>query len=280
MSEGLAALILLIAHLLGDFYFQPSVLAEKKKESYVWLVLHALIYAAVVGVAGWALNVEWWLILAAAVSHWLIDTIKWKLQNKPLNKGMLFSLDQAGHLLFLFLILRLSSSLTVNPRLLGVSDDVWRWIACLLLIGKPANISLDCLFERFAQAAKQNQARTDRANELSESLRGGAARKLTPKGGETEGAGATIGIFERVLTVLFASVGQYGAMGLLMAAKSMARYDKISKSPAFAEYYLIGTLYSILFALAAYLLVFKVFLPEAAVIDPMPILLLTPSPLP
>jgi len=67
---------------------------------------------------------------------------------------------------------------------------------------------------------------------------------------------------------------------LLMAAKSMARYDKISKSPAFAEYYLIGTLYSILFALAAYLLVFKVFLPEAAVIDPMPILLLTPSPLP
>ena len=58
MSEGLAALILLIAHLLGDFYFQPSVLAEKKKESYAWLVLHALIYAAVVGAAGWALNVE------------------------------------------------------------------------------------------------------------------------------------------------------------------------------------------------------------------------------
>jgi len=66
----------------------------------------------------------------------------------------------------------------------------------------------------------------------------------------------------------------------LIAAKSMARYDKISKSSAFAEYYLIGTLYSVLFALVAYLFVFKVILPVAPVIPPTPILLITPTPLP
>lgn len=280
MADGLPVLMLLIAHLLADFYFQPISLANKKAQSYPWLLLHALIYALVIGVAGWSLNADWRLVLLAAVTHWLIDTLKWKLRERKLNKGWVFAIDQAGHLLFLYLIVLLSPPLNVKPWLLWITDDAWRWIACLLLIGKPANISLDSLFERFAQAAKQDKVRTERAGELSESLRGRPARKPEPLTTETEGAGATIGIFERVLTVLFASVGQYGAMGLLMAAKSMARYDKISKSPAFAEYYLIGTLYSILFALVAYLLVFKVILPEAAVIDPTPILLLTPTPMP
>jgi hypothetical protein len=42
-----------------------------------------------------------------------------------------------------------------------------------------------------------------------------------------------------------------------MAAKSLARFKLLSEDQSFAEYYLIGTLYSILFALLAYLLVFK-----------------------
>lgn len=280
MTDGLAFLILLSAHLLGDFYFQTSSLAKKKEQSYPWLLLHALIYGVVIGIAGWGVNAEWWLVLLAAISHWLLDTVKWKQREKKHNKGRVFAIDQAGHLFFIYLIVLLSSTLSVKPWLFWMSEDVLRWIACLLLIGKPANISLDCFFEKFASAAKQDQIIADRTHGLSESLRGRPTRKFAPNATETEGAGATIGIFERVLTVLFASVMQYGAMGLLMAAKSMARYDKISKSPAFAEYYLIGTLYSVLFALVAYLLVFKVILPEATVIDPTPILLLPPTPMP
>ena len=34
--------------------------------------------------------------------------------------------------------------------------------------------------------------------------------------------------------------------GLVFTAKSIARYNKISESPTFAEYYLIGSLFSIL----------------------------------
>ena len=40
-------------------------------------------------------------------------------------------------------------------------------------------------------------------------------------------------------------------IGLVFTAKSIARYNKISENPAFAEYYLIGSLFSILSALLA-----------------------------
>ena len=43
---------------------------------------------------------------------------------------------------------------------------------------------------------------------------------------------------------MFFSMNQYAAMGLVLTAKSIARYDKITKDEKFAEYYLLGTLIS------------------------------------
>jgi len=62
------------------------------------------------------------------------------------------------------------------------------------------------------------------------------------------GAGATIGIFERILTLALVLVGQYTAIILVLTAKSVARFETL-KNREFAEYYLIGTFSSILFAM-------------------------------
>ena len=51
-----------------------------------------------------------------------------------------------------------------------------------------------------------------------------------------------IGTIERI--IIFISIGQYSAIGLVLTAKSIARYDRISKEKDFAEYYLLGTLIS------------------------------------
>ena len=67
-----------------------------------------------------------------------------------------------------------------------------------------------------------------------------------------EGAGATIGILERLITGLLLVSQNYAALGLVFTAKSVARYDKISKNSAFAEYYLIGSLFSLLAVLVLY----------------------------
>ncbi len=60
-----------------------------------------------------------------------------------------------------------------------------------------------------------------------------------------------IGFLERLVIGACLLYGQFASIGLVFTAKSIARYNKISESPAFAEYYLIGSLVSILSALLA-----------------------------
>jgi hypothetical protein len=64
------------------------------------------------------------------------------------------------------------------------------------------------------------------------------------------GAGEVIGILERVLTVVLVLTGGLTAVGFAVAAKAAARYPQF-KNPAFAEYFLIGTLCSIGLAVLA-----------------------------
>jgi hypothetical protein len=58
------------------------------------------------------------------------------------------------------------------------------------------------------------------------------------------GAGEVIGILERILTVVLVLAGGLTAVGFAVAAKAAARYPQF-KNPAFAEYFLIGTICSI-----------------------------------
>jgi hypothetical protein len=67
-------------------------------------------------------------------------------------------------------------------------------------------------------------------------------------GGVEIARGRTIGVLERALALTFVLLGQYGALGLVVAAKSLARF-KALEDREFAEYFLIGTLGSLLLAL-------------------------------
>ncbi len=104
----------------------------------------------------------------------------------------------------------------------------WLWAALYALwLGAPVNQIFHFLFRRF-----QPEIEIDDAT--------------------IEGAGATIGILERLITGLLLVSQNYAALGLVFTAKSIARYDKISKNSAFAEYYLIGSLFSLLAVLVLY----------------------------
>ena len=61
-------------------------------------------------------------------------------------------------------------------------------------------------------------------------------------------AGALIGLLERALTLTLVLAGEYTAIALVLTAKSIARYKEL-QDQKFAEYYLVGTLSSILFAI-------------------------------
>jgi hypothetical protein len=71
-------------------------------------------------------------------------------------------------------------------------------------------------------------------------------RPVTPPG--VRGAGTCIGILERALVLTFVLIGQHTAIGLVLTAKSIARFEEL-KDRNFTEYYLIGTLASMLAAI-------------------------------
>lgn len=63
-------------------------------------------------------------------------------------------------------------------------------------------------------------------------------------------AGRLIGILERLLVLCLGLAGQLGAIGLVLAAKSVARFDFAREQ---AEYFLVGTLASVTIALVSVL---------------------------
>lgn len=71
-------------------------------------------------------------------------------------------------------------------------------------------------------------------------------------------AGSYIGFFERIIIIIFISLEAYSAIGFVLTAKSVARYDNITKDQQFAEYFLIGTLYSMAMCLVVYGLLYYV----------------------
>src|SRR5712691_5909168 len=60
--------------------------------------------------------------------------------------------------------------------------------------------------------------------------------------------GVVIGVLERAITLTLVLFGQFGALGLVIAAKALTRFRSLDDRD-FAEYVLIGPLASLLFAL-------------------------------
>ncbi len=77
-------------------------------------------------------------------------------------------------------------------------------------------------------------------------------KPIAEKGSETDekeyNTGRLIGILERIFVFVFVLLGQYTAIGFILAAKGVARFQDF-KSRTFAEYVLIGTLLSTLLAM-------------------------------
>jgi len=61
-------------------------------------------------------------------------------------------------------------------------------------------------------------------------------------------AGMLVGILERFVILTFVLLNQYSGIAFIFTAKSIARFDEL-KNREFGEYYLIGTLASLSFAI-------------------------------
>jgi hypothetical protein len=72
----------------------------------------------------------------------------------------------------------------------------------------------------------------------------------TFRGRGLRNGGAVIGALERVLVLTFVLAGNYGPIGLVLAAKGLLRFPEIkdAEGQKMAEYILIGTMLSLIWA--------------------------------
>ena len=211
-------LSLLMAHVIGDFYLQSDKYCKKKEESKLkspFLYVHSIL----IGLLSWAFvsTVDFWIYaLLIFVTHLLIDAMK-----SYMCKGLWsFLIDQIAHIIILCFIAHLYVSQCHLPiqsidflNHISIPAFVFAILCCL----KPTNILIKLILERY-------------------------------KIGETEScksmknAGALIGNLERILTLVFVLIGQYEAVGFIIAAKSLLRFKETDTAKT--EYVLAGTLLS------------------------------------
>lgn len=224
---------LLVAHVLGDFHFQTQEISDMKTRSLPILAKHLAIHAAVLFLLplllfGWGSLPELWLqLLLVWLSHSLLDGLKFYLNRfEKLTEEILYITDQLLHILaILFLGEHVFSP---NLALNMINLDLLKWGLLLLVISKPANVTFKIIFQKY-------HFKTD-----AETI---------------PGAGAIIGDLERILSAVFLAMNQMAAIGFIYTAKSIARFKEIEENKGFAEYYLIGTLFSILFVVVAYYII-------------------------
>lgn len=240
--------LLLAGHVLGDFYFQNDFLAKKKETSLSWLLLHGLFYwlALLLVCLPVMTPVLALAACAAGALHLAVDGVKTlygRRKRRPAGergawRGYLT--DQLIHLFCIaaiaFVLAGQGYSLALLPfarRFLEVTgweaESLLAWFTVLLLLYKPANISIAKFLSGYRAESPEPEENAEKAVDKN--------------------AGRIIGVLERLVIIALLSLQQYAAIGLVLTAKSIARYDRISKEPAFAEYYLLGTLLSTLAAI-------------------------------
>ena len=118
--------LLLIAHLIGDFFLQPVKLVEQKKNSIKGLIIHTLIYTLMIVLVLLLFGNIWEIIfwtLFILVSHSLIDYFRIKFTKKFNNNDFSFwsfIIDQFIHVLLLVTI-----SLVIKSNLNSIGYVVY-----------------------------------------------------------------------------------------------------------------------------------------------------------
>ena len=253
MAIDIVYALLLLGHVLGDFYFQSITLVEKKKKECRYLLLHSSIYTVCIGsILCLTVQLSWdlmWLVLFSGLLHFVIDSLKRDIKRKP------FILDQLLHLITLGVAWVIwGGNLQIHGFVLWSfaflpSKSVVTIILGLLWLLKPVGLLIS-------------------EGEIWDFSKSGP-------GEHEKGVGKMIGYLERIIVFLLLLNGQYPAIGFVITAKSIIRFPEINRNAkrsneecppetsenadecrenSRAEYYLIGTLLSLISAFAVYFL--------------------------
>jgi len=251
-GPGADLLVLLVAgHFLADFLFQTRRTVEAKRLGFGYLRHGVVVFLVQLLAALPFVSPAFLVVLAGiAAAHVLVDRGKTSMSRRRPGSLTVFFVDQGIHLAVVvagwWILLRIdgaTSSLALSVRM--VRD----WVSVVVLAAA------------FSFNATGGSAIVEGVLEhLPLSGREPAAGSESPESPRLDtgypGAGRLIGMLERTLMLVLVLFGQWAAAVLLLTAKSIARFEEL-KVRRFAEYYLVGTLTSLLVATAVGLVLGK-----------------------
>ena len=233
--------ILISVHLLADFLFQTSAYSEKKRKKLKPLLLHCFIYFIVFEIVLLPIlqfKKAFLLGMIISVLHFFINFTKNKLEKSFPQRRLqiwIFSINQLIHFVILigiYYIFNLANSVSnLYLKLEGYENfkTIILYISVFSIIFEPASLFIRKLFTSIAP-------------------------KTYPKENLEElKAGNIIGKLERIIIAILLLNNQFGVIGFVLTAKSIARFKQM-EDKNFAEKYLIGTLTSFLIVLVTVLL--------------------------
>ncbi len=213
---------LLIAHILGDFVLQPdSWVASKKEKRHKskFLYYHGLVLlGSLLVILQFDLS-YWPYILLIVISHLFIDLIKLDLEGK-VKPTLLFVSDQVLHLLVIVLAVYLKTPFKIDFDEL-YSPKYLLFTLALLSVTFVSSIIMKVIMSKWNLVEDKPEK-------------------------SLKNAGKYIGILERLFVFGFIILNQWSSIGLLFTAKSVFRFNDLSKAKnmKLTEYMLIGSLIS------------------------------------
>jgi hypothetical protein len=234
-AEALLVL-LVVGHVVADFLVQTPRVAERK-EVETWPLLEHGLMTFVTHAVLVAPFMSWGVmagVAALAAVHTGFDALRIKLGGAWGGSLSGFFADQSAHLASVVALWWILRSAGAHKEIVMPQAALWLpWVkryglvaAGYVLNGRGGTAVVRKLLARYP--------------------------KVVPRAVDGEideyAMGRTIGCLERFIVFTLVLYGQWGALGLVVAAKSIARFPEL-KEKEFSDYYLIGTLASILVAI-------------------------------
>lgn len=248
-------LSLLLVHLLADFPLQTKRMAQLKHRHQRILLQHLAVHAALMllvlafFVIQGEFDIAGWLGGSILVFHALLDASPLK---RRVKQAVAYWIDQALHIVaiialtWVFVPIDWSLSFSRPEQIL--------WILCFSLVttellGHGIALMLAPFAPRLIEAHFERKVtRKEQLDGISRTVTHeveDSARSYTT---ELIGIGRYIGLVERAIITLLVVTNATGAIGFIIALKALARFKQF-EDRRFAEYYIIGSLLSILGAI-------------------------------
>lgn len=210
---------LFLAHIIGDFILQFDTWVKHKQKYKIrspFLYFHIGLHFMLILLITWDWTL-WGMALLIAGTHFFIDLAKIYITAKTDKKQWPFFVDQLLHLAVLVVVAFYGNGQELFETLTLYFD--WRIITAYVLLSVPTGVFIEKCLMGWSFSQSENAS--------------------LPK------AGKVIGIIERILVLTFILLNHWEAIGFLITAKSVFRFNDLKVSDRkMTEYILIGTLLS------------------------------------